>query len=149
MTIKLFHNFFCQDIDAQLAFYTQLLDLPEAGHAHSPIYRAVETPHFQFGFHAHAAYELLMIGDRIPAVGTRGCVSGYPTFMLDSPEAVSEGVQRAAELGAKVIKDPYPTYYGEWQAVLADPEDHVFRLSCATLPHGVARATLQLNPAAA
>jgi predicted enzyme related to lactoylglutathione lyase len=135
--VRLYHNLFCHDIEAQMRFYMQLLGLPEAVHARSPIYRAIATPQFQLGFHAPEAYALLQLHDRVPPAGHEGMLGGYPTFMLPSPEAVTAGAERAAVLGGRVIKAPYATYYGEWQAVLADPEDHVLRLSCASLPAGV------------
>lgn len=143
--MKLFHNLFCQDIEAQLGFYMRLLALPEAVHARSPIYRAIETPGFQFGFHAPAAYGLLQLGDRIPRHGHEATVSGYPTFMLDTPDAVSAGALRTVELGGRVIKKPYATYYAEWQVVLTDPEGHVFRLSCSALPAGAQAPVLNLD----
>ena len=135
--MKLFVNLFCRDIEAQLAFYRALLDVPEDTRSRSPIYRAVETDHFQFGFHASAAYGLLGLGDRVPGPGVTPPVTGYATFMLDGAAAVDTVAERAAQLGGRVIKGPYATYYGQWQAVLADPEGHVFRISTLTLPAGV------------
>lgn len=134
--MKLFVNLFCRDIAAQLAFYGQLLDMPEATHSRSPIYRAIETPGFQFGFHARAAYGLLGLDERQPAEFAGAPVTAYATFMLATPAAVDEAAGRVGALGGRVIRPPYPTYYREWQAVLADPEDHVFRVSCAALPPG-------------
>ena len=142
--MKLYVNLFCQDIVAQMQFYATLLGLPEARHSRSPIFRAIETAGFQFGFHAPPAYALLSLTDRKPRVATPADVSAYPTFMLESPDAVNQGCARAAELGGRVIKRPYATYYGEWQAVLDDPEGHVFRLSTPCLPIGVEASTLQL-----
>jgi hypothetical protein len=55
---------------------------------------------------------------------------------------VEAAVPRALALGARLIKAPYATYYHEWQAVLADPEDHVFRLSTTSLPDGVTAPSL-------
>jgi catechol 2,3-dioxygenase-like lactoylglutathione lyase family enzyme len=135
--MKLFVNLFCRDIEAQLAFYRALLNLPEDTHSRSPIYRAVETGAFQFGFHASAAYGLLGLGDRVPAPGEVAPVTGYATFMLDNPSAVDAATEQAVQLGGRVIKRPYATYYKQWQAVLADPEGHVFRLSTLGLPPGV------------
>lgn len=140
--MRLFHNLFCRDIERQLRFYGELLGLPEAVHARSPIYRAIEAPGFQFGFHASAAYSLLGLDDRRPPVDGLTTVTGYPTFMLDAHGAVSAGAARCAGLGGRVIKPPYGTYYGEWQAVLADPEGHAFRLSCSQLPDGMRRPAL-------
>lgn len=134
--MKLVVNLFCRDTAAQLAFYQALLGLPEAEHSRSPIYRALDAGAFQLGFHAPAAYGLLALGDRVaPLPGAP--VTAYPTFMLDSPLAVEAAVPRALALGARLVKAPYATYYHEWQTVLADPEDHVFRLSTAGLPDGV------------
>lgn len=135
--MKLFANLFCEDITTQLDFYTALLGLPEAIHSRSPIYRAIEAPGFQFGFHAAAAYALLGLADRAQSGSDSGKVTAYVTFMLDSPADVQAGTERVAALGGQVIKPPYATYYGEWQAVLADPEGHVFRLSTIGLPAGV------------
>lgn len=140
--MKLFVNLFCRDIAAQLAFYRALLDLPEAEHSHSPIYRAVQTGQFQFGFHAQAAYSVLALADRQPAAGALPPVTAYATFMLDSPAEVDAAARRAVQLGGRLVKCPYPTCYGQWQAVLADPEDHVFRLSTASLPAGVSAPPL-------
>ena len=39
-----------------------------------------------------------------------------------------------------MIKPPYASYYHQWQAVLADPEDHVFRVSTDSLPEGAMAA---------
>jgi catechol 2,3-dioxygenase-like lactoylglutathione lyase family enzyme len=140
--MKLFVNLFCQNISAQLDFYTALLGLPEAMHSRSPIYRAIEAPGFQFGFHAPPAYALLGLGDRTPAADQRPSVTAYATFMLDAPADVQAGSERVASLGGQLIKSPYATYYREWQAVLADPEGHVFRLSTLGLPPGVQAPTL-------
>ncbi len=142
--MKLFVNLFCRDIEAQLAFYSALLGLPEAVHSRSSIYRAIGSPGFQFGFHAPAADGLLDLDDRAPAPGAPPAVTAYATFMLDSPAEVDAAVQRVAGLGGRVLKAPYATYYREWQAVLADPEGHVFRLSTAGLPAGVQPPTLPL-----
>lgn len=143
--MKLYHNLFCRDIEAQLRFYSQLLGVGEALHLRSPIYRGIEMPGFQFGFHAPAAYRLLQLEDRVPDPASHQAVTGYPTFMLDNPDTVTNGAGRASELGGRVIKAPYATYYGQWQAVLGDPEGHVFRLSCDALPAGVSVPILQLE----
>ena len=142
--MKLFVNLFCHDIAQQLRFYQALLGLEEATHSRSPIYCALASPTFQFGFHAPAAYDLLNLSGRAPDMGTQGDVTAYATFMLESAPAVSEATARVQPLGGRVIKGPYATYYGEWQAVLCDPEDHVFRLSAGELPPGMSAPALQL-----
>lgn len=142
--MKLFVNLFCTDIAAQLAFYQALLGLPEDSHSRSPIYRAVETEHFQFGFHAPPAYGVLQLADRQSADPASAPVTAYATFMLDNPAEVNAAADRAAALGGRIVKGPYATYYGQWQAVLADPEGHVFRVSTGSLPAGVEAPALTL-----
>lgn len=142
--MKLYVNLFCHDIARQLRFYQGLLNLAEATHSRSPIYCALATPTFQFGFHAPPAYDLLALADRAPTSDSPGEVTAYATFMLDSATAVSEATARVEALGGRVIKAPYATYYREWQVVLADPEDHVFRLSASDLPPGVTAPSLRL-----
>jgi len=44
--------------------------------------------------------------------------------------------------GGQVLKGPFATYYGQWQAVLADPENNVFRVASIGLPQGMERPTL-------
>ncbi len=128
-------NLFCRDIDAQLAFYTAVLDAPEAVSARSAIFRAVALPHAQLGLHAPAAAALLGLADRVDSRHPPA-VSAYATFMLDDAAAVNRACECALQSGARLIKAPYATYYGQWQVVLADPEGHVFRLSAVGLPAG-------------
>ena len=59
--MRLWFNLLCQDIEAQLQFYQDLLQLPEAPGTRSAIYRAVETEHFQLGFNAPEAYAANMV----------------------------------------------------------------------------------------
>jgi predicted enzyme related to lactoylglutathione lyase len=138
--MKLWFNLFCRDIEAQLQFYQALLQLPEAQGTRSPIYRAVETDHFQLGFNAPEAYALLGLADRQPVLQQEQprAATGYATFMLGAPAAVDAASAQALALGGRMVKAPYATYYGQWQAVLADPEDNVFRLSAFGLPASAA-----------
>lgn len=138
--MTLWFNLLCRDVEAQMAFYARLLAWPEAVHSRSPIYRALEHEGVQFGFNAAPAYALLGLADRTPDATTTPPVTAYATFMLDSPEAVDAAVREAAATGGRVLKAPYATYYGQWQAVLSDPEQHVFRVSAASLPPGIAPA---------
>jgi len=135
--MKLLFNIFCRDMQAQLAFYQALLDLPESVHSRSPIFRAVESEHFQLGFHARQAYGLLGLREREPVDAGPRAVTGYPTFMLDGVDDIDRLAAKARALGGEVIQGPYPTYYGQWQAVLSDPEGHVIRIAAAGLPAGV------------
>ncbi|WP_066742505.1 VOC family protein [Cupriavidus sp. D384] len=141
--MKLWFNLLCRDIDAQFAFYQQLLGLPEAAQSRSPIYRALETPTFQFGFNAAAAYELLGLGRRKPVDDSLAPAIAYPTFMVARPEAVDKASSLTEASGGKIVKPPFATYYGQWQTVLEDPERNVFRVACEVLPEGVEATALE------
>ncbi len=140
--MMLWFNLLCRDIQAQLDFYARLLRWPEAVRSRSPIYRALEHDGVQFGFNAPPAYGLLGLDARRPAGSSDAPppVTAYATFMLATPEAVDEAAALAIRLGGRVLKPPCATYYGQWQAVLSDPEAHVFRVAAATLPAGIAPA---------
>lgn len=146
--MKLYFSLFCSDIEAQLAFYLALLRMPEAARSRSPIYRCIQASSFEFGFHATPAYALLGVADRAPGLATNSTqispVTSYATFMLGSCREVNEMTRKATALGGRVIKAPYPTYYGQWQAVLVDPENNMFRLSFQGLPEGVRAPVLVL-----
>lgn len=135
--MKLYYSLFCTSIHDQLAFYIELLGMPEGVAHRSPIYRCIQAPNFEFGFHAAPAYALLGVADRAPAPLQTSPVTSYATFMLGNCPEVDALSLKAAALGGCIIKPPYPTYYGQWQAVLADPENNMFRLSFQGLPKGV------------
>lgn len=127
--MRVFFNLFCDDIDGQSRFYAQLLGLPELPERRSLIYRALDAGGAELGFNSGAAYGLLALPDRQPAAGQVPPVTSYATFMLDAPADVDAAAERVGTLGGGVIKPPYQTYYAEWQAVLHDPEQRVFRVS--------------------
>jgi predicted enzyme related to lactoylglutathione lyase len=142
--MKLYFSLFCNNIHDQLAFYLPLLGLPEAVAHRSPIYRCIHATTFEFGLHAAPAYALLGIADRAPAPLQTIPVTAYATFMMDSCAQVDALSLKATALGGRVIKAPYPTYYGQWQAVLVDPENNMFRLSFQGLPEGVVAPKLSI-----
>lgn len=137
--MKLWFNLMSRDIEAQFRFYRTVFGLPEAEAARSPIYRALETADFQLGFNdGSAAYGLLGLdGRQAPDTPGHRPTVAYATFMLATPSAVDEAVQAVRAHGGQVIKGPFATYYGQWQAVLADPEDNVFRIATDSLPEGM------------
>ena len=140
--MKLYYSLFCQDMNAQLSYYLLLLGMPEAVTHRSPIYRCIQATTFEFGFHAAPAYALLGVADRAPALHQASPVKAYATFMLGSCIEVDVLSTKAAALGGRIVKAPYPTYYGQWQAVLLDPENNMFRLSFHGLPEGVTASKL-------
>lgn len=139
MTVNV--SLFCQDIEAQMAFYQRLFGWPEREAERSPIYRALQASNCIVGFHAPVAVDLL---------GLSGLAAGpaeiqtYPTIELDTVGDVDAAGAKAVELGAQHLKGPFATYYGQWQIVLLDPERHLFRIACRSLPPGVTAPTLAL-----
>ncbi|GLS16355.1 MULTISPECIES: VOC family protein [Hydrogenophaga] len=134
--MKLLFNLRCRDIEAQLAFYRALLDLPEAAYTRSPSFRSVHTPDFLFGFEAAARRAS---PDR-PAAARRTAATragGYPIFLLDTPAEVDAVAARVEVLGGQLLRAPFATAYGQWQALLADPEHNRLRLACEDLPPGI------------
>jgi catechol 2,3-dioxygenase-like lactoylglutathione lyase family enzyme len=140
--MKLLYNLFCRDVDAQLDFYVSLLGLMEIDERRTPIYRALDAG-TEFGFNARPAYALLNLAEHEPLPDAAPVTRSYCTFLLDTPPEIDIAAQRAVALGGSVVKGPYATYYGQWQAVMADPEGHVFRVSCLSLPPGVQAPALR------
>jgi predicted enzyme related to lactoylglutathione lyase len=119
-------NLFCRDPAALMGFYAELLGLPERVEARSGIYRCLRLGEVELGFNKVDAYPLLGLADRVP--GDAG-IRAYATFVLMEEAEVERLAVRLAELGGRVIKGPYRTYYGAWQVVAEDPEGNVFRLN--------------------
>jgi len=119
-----------RDMERLHAFYRALLGLPDYPEKRSPIFRALKNGDTLLGFHAPAAYQLLDIADRMPSGAVATVV--YATFLVASDEEVNLGALRAVQLGGRILKPPYRTYYHAWQAVLADPEGNMFRLSAGS-----------------
>ena len=122
-------NLFCRDPEALMGFYRDLLGLPERTEARSPIYRALRLGAAELGFNKRDAYALLNLADREPAEGERG-IRAYATFAVAAEADVDALAAHIPSLGGRVVKAPYRTYYGAWQAVATDPEGNVFRLNC-------------------
>ena len=127
--MKVLVNILSRDVDAQLAFYQQVFGFAEIAAVRSPIYRALDTGATELGFNAFDAYALLGLDDRQPQGTTAPVADVYATFVASDDEAVNASVERVRAAGGRVIKAPFRTYYGAWQAVLEDPEGHVFRVS--------------------
>lgn len=129
---------FCRDVERQMRFYQALVqwrDIPEWS---SDIYRVLEKDGVQIGFNGWKAYELLSLGERKRPEQADFPVSSMLSFVVDTHTAVDEIARRLPELGGRIVKGPFPTYYGHWQLVFVDPENNVARITCPTLPAGVA-----------
>lgn len=118
-------NVFAQDIVRLSTFYSDLFGFREIESIRSPIFRGLDTGKSCIGFNALDAYELLGLE---AFAGSTGC-----RFLLNIDVSEQAEVDRlvplAVEQGARVIKEPYLTYYNWYQAVLLDPEQKSFALT--------------------
>jgi len=119
---------FARDMLGLSAFYAALFEAPYIESVASPIYRALDMRGTRLAFHDFKAYALLELADRMPDAPVK-LVGTYVTFNIAGKDELETRLRQAVALGAKVIKPPYVSYYNAYQAVLADPEDNVFRLN--------------------
>ncbi len=104
--MKLYFSLFCNDIQAQMAYYLALLGLPEAVKNRSPIYRCTQATSFEFGFHAAPAYALQGLADGAPTPMHGSPVTAYATFTLASCAEVDALTTQATTLGGRIIRAP-------------------------------------------
>lgn len=133
--MKLLCSLLCRDVQAQMRFYQAVFGFAEITASRSPIYRGLDTGGSVLGFNAPEARALLALPDA-PAQTADGlwATTAFATFELDAPADVDAAAQRVQDHGGRLLKAPFVTYYRQWQAVVADPEGHVFRLACLLLP---------------
>ncbi len=114
----------CTDHVALAGFYRRAGGYAEIDAVASPIFTALATPTVALGFHAAAAYELLGLTETTSR-------SGQMHVNLDAGDraGVLDALQAFIREGATVLKKPFETYYGAFQAVIADPEGNVVRLT--------------------
>ena len=134
--MKMLVNLLCTDVQSQMLFYEAVFGFAEITASRSPIYRVLDTGASELGFNAPDARALLNLPARPPMLpaDTLHATTAFMTFMVERPEAVDAAVRRVLANGGRIVKAPFRTYYQQWQAVLADPEGHVFRVSCLVLP---------------
>lgn len=121
-----FVSLLCRDIVAQAEFYHRLLGFGYLTELESEHFRALQSDGPILGFSGPGAFDLLNIPHR--DLGMTGTT--FWTFGVKDEATVDAAVSTAESLGARVVKAPFRTYYGAWQAVLADPEENLFRFSC-------------------
>ena len=118
-------SFISENFVALFEFYSSTFDLEEVESLRSDIFRGADAAGVTIGFSAPVVYEMLNIAEWADAKGTKQ----YLTFECESDDAVSATTAKAAANGAQVLHDPYVTYYGAFQSVLADPDGNVFRIN--------------------
>ena len=120
-----FASFICDDIEALSGFYADVFELDEVEELRSEIFRGLDVDGVTLGFSAQVVYEMLSIERWASPTGT----SQYLTFEVADDDAVSATTSAAVAAGAELLHEPYETYYGAFQSVLADPEGNVFRIN--------------------
>lgn len=125
MTTMPYVNIFTKDIKKLSKFYIDVFDFEEDVDLRSPIFRGIRTSKSYFGFNAPEAYGLLNLADK---ANTKG-VKFFLNFDVRSMKEVDRLVVLAVKRGAKIVKEPYRTYYNWYQAVLTDPEGNLFRIN--------------------
>lgn len=118
-------NVFAKDVVKLSGFYRGVFDFEEIVEIRSPIFVGLRTGQSNIGFNAHEAYDLLKLSEYASPTGVKFLLN----FDVDSMEDVDRFTTKAVGEGARLIKEPYRTYYNWYQSVLLDPEENVFRIN--------------------
>jgi catechol 2,3-dioxygenase-like lactoylglutathione lyase family enzyme len=118
-------SIFCTDHRALATWYAATFGFPEIESLSSPLFTALAAGGVALGFHHDDAYDLLDLGGERAPVGTRL----HCTFAAGDAAEIDAAAGRLRAAGARLIKEPFDTYYGARQIVFADPEGNVMRLS--------------------
>ncbi len=118
-------NIFSKDIVKLSGFYRDVFGFEEILEIRSPIFVGLRTGQSCLGFNAQDAYDLLKLSDYANPTGVKFLLN----FDVDSSSEVDRMTPLAVSYGARLIKEPYQTYYNWYQSVLFDPEDNVFRIN--------------------
>jgi len=118
-------NIFAKDIVKLSGFYRDVFGFQEIPAIRSPIFVGLRTGPTCLGFNAQDAYDLLNLSDYAKPTGVKFLLN----FDVDSQADVDRMTPLAVNRGARLIKEPYRTYYDWYQSVLLDPEENVFRIN--------------------
>lgn len=117
-------NVLAKDMIALAGFYQTLFDLEEITASRSEYFRGFETGGCCIGISSTDAYDLLSLIK--PEAQTDTIVM---SFGASTPEDVDARCAKAVALGGSMVKPPFETYYGWYQAVVRDPEGNPFRIN--------------------
>jgi len=120
-------TFLARDVAALATFYVEGLLLEEVMASRDERYREVKAGDgCMIGFATETVRPLINLPEE-PATGTRSLL----TFNVDTVADVAPAVGRAVAAGAELVREAMETGFGQYQAVLRDPEGNTFRLSAA------------------
>lgn len=118
-------NVFAKDIVKLSGFYCDVFGFEEIEEIRSPIFVGLRTGRSNLGFNAQDAYGLLNLAEYSNPTGIKFLLN----IDVDSADDVDRLTPLAVGHGARLIKEPYRTYYNWYQSVLFDPEENVFRIN--------------------
>ncbi len=121
---------FTRDVETLPTFYAEVFGLTEVEASRSDRYRELVLGELKLGFPSVDAYPVVGLRDQADPKGVRAML----TFAADSPDAVDVLVARAIERGARFAKAPFVAGFGQYLAVILDPEGNAFRISAAAPP---------------
>lgn len=122
-------TFFTRDVDRMADFYVAL-GLEEIESSRSEFYREVQAGGAKIGFAAQAAYANLDMPEEANPTGLRGII----TFDVGTPDDVAPAVEKAVAAGGTLVKPGFETTFGQFLAVVRDPEGNALRLAAAVAP---------------
>ncbi|MEV0070852.1 MULTISPECIES: VOC family protein [unclassified Amycolatopsis] len=118
-------NVFAKNLEDLPRFYAELFGLSEVEQMRNNVFRGFSTGASGLGFLSPEVYDLLHLE---PLRETQG--AGFLlNFETGSHDEVHLLIDSAVAAGATLVKEPYETSYGWYQAVLTDPEGNVFRIN--------------------
>ncbi|MGW0038075.1 VOC family protein [Gordonia sp. NPDC003376] len=118
-------NIFARNLEDLPRFYSELFGLNEIEYMRNSVFCGYSTGASALGFLAPEVYDVL----ELEAYRDQSGAGFLLNFETHSVEEVDRLVGVAVTAGATLIKGPYETGYGWYQAVLTDPEDNIFRIN--------------------
>lgn len=120
-------TYFAHDLKKLTEYYVAI-GLEEIESAHPEYYREVSAGGAKIGFAGQSAYESLGLIEEANPKGLRSIL----TFDVGTPEGVALAEGKAVAAGGELVKAGFQTVFGQFLAVVRDPEGNVFRLSAVT-----------------
>ncbi|KPL69241.1 hypothetical protein SZ64_14700 [Erythrobacter sp. SG61-1L] len=119
-------TFFTRDVNRMADFYVAI-GLEEIESSRSEFYREVSAGGAKIGFAGQAAYTNLNIPDDANPTGLRNIL----TLDVGTPDNVGPTVDKAVAAGGELVKPGFETTFGQFLAVVKDPEGNAVRLAAA------------------
>ena len=118
-------SIFTRDVVSLPTFYVEVFGLEEVMSSASDRYRELDLGAVKLGFPLVDAYATLDLQDQADPTGVRAML----TFAVDSAARVDDLAGQAAARGARLAKAGFSTAFGQYLAVVLDPEGNAIRIS--------------------